>query len=78
MENLYIPDFNDLKKKTHLGSGQFGDVYMVRDKKKTMYALKTIKKNKLDENPRLRKYIESEIMIMKQIKHPNIVELINS
>ena len=67
-----ITDFEILKE---LGSGSFGNVYLVRHKEtKAEYAIKAIdKRNKtnLEEYP----YFRREIEVMYKIHHPNIVKL---
>eukprot|EP00954_Amorphochlora_amoebiformis_P013824 1085595-Amorphochlora_amoeboformis.AAC.2 len=58
-----------------LGSGAFARVYLVKHKKtKVKYAAKSIPKSKLDED--MRKLVDGEIKILKQIKHPNCCNLV--
>ncbi|EAR86057.2 Serine/Threonine kinase domain protein (macronuclear) [Tetrahymena thermophila SB210] len=61
-----------------LGQGQFGDVFLLEDSAQNKFALKIIKKDKLQKIPQLLQYTQSEIEIMEQIKHPNIMELVSS
>ena len=67
-----INDFEIIKE---LGSGAFGNVYLVVHKKtKAQYAIKAIdKRNKsnIDEKP----YFRREVEIMYKVNHPNIVKL---
>ena len=66
-----ITDFEILKE---LGSGHFGNVYLVRHKEtKAEYAIKAIdKRNKtnLEEKP----YFKREVEVIYKIHHPNIVK----
>ncbi|KAL4486464.1 hypothetical protein ABPG72_018418 [Tetrahymena utriculariae] len=64
--------------KQMLGQGSFGQVFLVEDSAKNKFALKIIKKDQLKKQPKLHQYTQSEIEIMKQIKHPNIMELVSS
>ena len=67
-----ITDFDIVKE---LGSGSFGNVYLVVHKKtKAQYAIKAIdKRNKtnLEEKP----YFRREVEVMYKIHHPNVVKL---
>ena len=67
-----INDFNIIKE---LGSGAFGNVYLVEHiKTKAQFAIKAIdKRNKsnLDEKP----YFRREVEVMYKVNHPNIVKL---
>lgn len=59
-----------------LGEGQFGIVYKaVHQKTKEVYAVKTILKNSINQNPKLRSLFDTEMAVMSKIKHPNILHL---
>ena len=58
-----------------LGKGAFGEVYLTsKQGSKEKYATKKIDK-KFASNPRAKKYLDNEINILKEIKHPNIIKL---
>ena len=59
-----------------LGKGQFGTVYLAESSvdNKT-YAIKCLKKSFLEGNERWKKYLLTEIGIMKKIDHINIIHL---
>ena len=69
---VMIPDFDIIKE---LGSGSFGNVYLVRHKEtKAEYAIKAIdkrNKNNQEEKP----YFKREVEVMYKIHHPNVVKL---
>ena len=66
---------DDLTLKKKLGKGAFGEVYLTsKQGTKEIFATKKIDK-KYASNPRAKKYIDNEIAILKDIKHPNIVRL---
>jgi serine/threonine protein kinase len=59
-----------------LGQGQFGVVYKATHQETDeTYAVKTIEKKKINSNPKLKKLFETEMSIMSQIHHPNILHL---
>ncbi len=58
-----------------LGKGAFGEVYLTsKQGSKEKFATKKIDK-KFTLNPKAKKYLDNEIGILKDIKHPNIVKL---
>ena len=67
-----ITDFEILKE---LGSGSFGNVYLVKHKvTKAEYAIKAIdKRNKTNEEEK--PYFRREVEVMYKIHHPNVVKL---
>ena len=69
---MLVDDLTLIKK---LGKGAFGEVYLTsKQGTKERYATKKIDK-KFASNPKAKKYIDNEIAILKDIKHPNIVQL---
>lgn len=59
-----------------LGSGQFGKVYKAKEKNTGVYyAVKKIEKKRINSNALLPKLLNTEIKIMKEITHPNILHL---
>ena len=67
-----ITDFEILKE---LGSGSFGNVYLVKHKEtKAEYAIKAIdKRNKTNQEEK--PYFRREVEVMYKIHHPNVVKL---
>ena len=58
--------------------GEFGDVYLgTKIGSEIKYAFKKIDKTKYLKNPHKSKYLENEITILKDVNHPNIIELID-
>jgi serine/threonine protein kinase len=59
-----------------LGQGQFGTVYLAESSVDyKFYAIKCLNKNFLEGNERWKKYLLTEIAIMKKINHINIIHL---
>ena len=59
---------------SELGEGQFGKVFKGREKNtKALYAIKRIDKKKINANPLLPGLLSTEIKIMQEIEHPNIL-----
>ena len=59
-----------------IGKGAFGTVYLTtKDGNINYFATKIIKKS-IADSPRVKKYFHNEIEILKEIKHKNIMELI--
>ena len=65
----------DLTLQKCLGKGAFGEVYLTSKQGcKEKFATKKIDK-KFASNPKAKKYLDNEINILKEIKHPNIIKL---
>ena len=62
---------------TDLGSGSFGKVYLVHNKKK-LFALKSTEINEISKNKQYAQLILNEKTIMSQVEHPFIVRLTNT
>ena len=62
---------------TDLGSGSFGKVYLVHNKKK-LFALKATEINEISKNKQYAQLILNEKTIMSQVEHPFIVRLTNT
>ena len=61
-----------------LGKGSFGEVYLTTKKGSSKkYATKILDKKKFSRNEKIKSYLDNEIAILKEIKHPNIVKLID-
>ena len=74
-ESNHEPDITDFQLIKELGSGSFGQVYLVYHKiTKIKYALKAIDKND-KSNIKEKHYFYREIEIMYKIEHPNVVKL---
>ena len=59
-----------------IGKSSFGEIYLSsKNGSSTQYATKVIDKSSI-ENSEAKKYIDNEISILKEINHPNIVNLI--
>ena len=60
----------------HLGSGGFSEVYLVKNRKSgKLAAAKIMHKRKMDDEDM--KSVLDEVNIMRQLKHPNVVEFID-
>ena len=82
MNRLYLQDntieLNDLIFSSSLGAGNYGNVYLVQNKRnKFPYAIKAISKKQID-NEQLHKNLNLERSILLQIDHPFIVKLVKS
>ena len=82
MNRLYLQDniieLTDLLFKMQLGTGNYGNVCLVRNKKnKFPYAIKAISRNKINEE-QLHLNLELERSILLKIDHPFIVKLVKS
>lgn len=61
---------------SELGQGQFGTVYKAQHTMSgELFAIKTINKGSIHQNPKLRELFDTEVHIMKSIKHDNIMHL---
>ena len=61
-----------------LGHGGYGKVYLSKKSNPNIYcATKIIDRPKTDHNEKLKEYFETEIYIMKNFDHPNIIKLID-
>jgi serine/threonine protein kinase len=59
-----------------IGKGQFGKVFRARHVTTgEVYAIKRLDKNKFSANPQLMRLLTTEVAIMNEIKHPNILHL---
>ena len=60
-----------------IGKGEFGIVYKGRHMLTNhIYAIKRMSKEKIDSKPKiLKRLLQTEIAILKKIKHPNIIHL---
>ena len=82
MNRLYLQDnmveLKDLLFKMELGSGNYGNVCLVRNKKnKFPYAIKSISRNQINKE-QLHLNLELERSILLKIDHPFIVKLVKS
>jgi len=74
-DNVDLQDLDYLKT---LGSGNYGNVYLVSSRKNTFnYALKSIPRAKVDAEE-LHHYLELERSILLQVDHPFIVKLVKT
>ena len=59
-----------------IGKGAFGDVYLGTKRGSPIkYAFKKLNKAKYLKNPKVFKYFENEISILKDVNHPNIIKI---
>ena len=64
----------DFRRGKEIGKGSFANVYLAQHRKKKSYAaVKVVQMSKL--SPRLKQNLESEIALLKNMKHPHIVAL---
>ncbi len=71
-------ELSDLDYIQNLGSGNFGNVYLVNCRKNnSMYALKAISKNQIDQE-QLHSNLEMERRILLKIDHPFIMKLVKT
>ena len=58
-----------------VGKGSFGEVFLASKKgSQENFAVKKVSKSMV-ESPKVRKYFNNEIYILKQVNHPNIIKL---
>ena len=58
-----------------VGKGSFGEVFLASKKGvQENFAVKKVSKSMV-ESPKVRKYFNNEILILKQVNHPNIIKL---
>ena len=61
---------------SELGKGQFGIVYKAQNNdSKEIFAIKSITKQSIHSSPKLKELFDTEVKIMSNIKHPNIMHL---
>ncbi len=71
-------ELEDIEHLMDLGIGNYGNVYLVRNKKnKFEYAVKTILKDQIDEDG-MHENLDQEKKILLQINHPFIVKLVKT
>ena len=59
-----------------IGKGSFGEVYLTRIKgDNNLYATKIYNREKIENSPEMKKYVKSEVTILKKLNHPNIVKI---
>jgi serine/threonine protein kinase len=64
------------KIKKRLGSGTYGDVYLVEDEERHKYAMKLIKLKVLEEDPDMENYFYGEVECLKSMNSPHIIRLL--
>lgn len=68
---------SDFEKLSTLGQGSYGFVWKGRHKKTgAIYAIKEIKKNTLNSE-KLLNHVKTEVKVMYELNHPNIIKLYN-
>ena len=65
-----VNDYDVLK---HLGSGRYGEVFLVENKEKEMYAMKEVSKKVFTNQ---KSDLSKEVLVLTKIDHPNVVKLI--
>lgn len=59
-----------------MGKGAFGDVFLVENSKKELFALKVIDKAKMSgDNEDMIEYLKGEKKVMEKMDHRNLVKL---
>ena len=71
-----ISRIDDLTLISYLDAGCIAEIFLSKKEGyDELFATKRIAKQTIYEEPYLKKYIENEILILKQINHPNIIKL---
>jgi len=62
---------------SNLGQGQFGEVYkaVLKENPEKVFAVKCVQKSKLKSNSILTRLFQTEMNVMSEINHPNIMHL---
>jgi serine/threonine protein kinase len=63
------------KTKKRLGSGTYGDVFLVEDDDEKQFAMKLIKLKVLEEDPFMEEYFYGEIECLKSMNSRHIIRL---
>ena len=59
-----------------IGKGSFGEVYLTRIKgDNNLYATKVYNRKLIENDVDLKKYLKSEVTILRKLNHPNIIKL---
>lgn len=59
-----------------IGKGQFGTVYVAQSEEDgKQYAVKCVQKSLIDSNTMLKRLLKTEVGVMNNINHPNIMHL---
>ena len=60
----------------YLNSGCFSETYLtIKEGTNQLFATKRISLEKISEEPSFKEHLQNEIMILKQVQHPNIIKL---
>ena len=71
-----VETIDDISLITFIDSGCFAETYISKKEgSDELYATKKVDLNFIVQEPCLKQYIENEILILKEIKHPNIIKL---
>jgi len=73
-DSLRVP-MSELKLGVKIGSGQFGDVYKAKFRGNIEVAAKQLKTDNDEENAKVLKEFFDEIKTMKDLNHPNLIQL---
>ena len=66
----------DLTLTKYLDKGGFAEIFLSKKQGfKDIVATKRLDQNNLNKNPKLKKYLENEIDILNQLRHPNIIRI---
>ena len=67
---------DDITLLNYLNKGGFAEIFLSKKKGvNELLATKRIEQEAIQNNPKLKKYLENEIIILNTIKHPNIIRL---